>query len=215
MQAEDARQDPTVISMIEPLEKQGGAAARFAHELKVITSGAQAESSAARDEPMVTLEDMSGTATILAMNESYEKYVDLFVANQPLLVTAEVSTGEDKPKLFPQEILRLDDAPRKFTKRIQLRMRSEQLQGSRLEELRSVMEAHKGGVPVYLCLRLPGGEAVWIEPNDRYQVMASRAFEEAVVGMFGEDAVQVKSDNSLPERAQRRWEKRGGGGDDE
>ena len=164
---------------------------------------------------MVTLEDMSGTATILAMNESYEKYVDLFVANQPLLVTAEVSTGEDKPKLFPQEILRLDDAPRKFTKRIQLRMRAEQLQGSRLEELRSVMEAHKGGVPVYLCLRLPGGEAVWIEPNDRYQVMASRAFEEAVVGMFGEDAVQVKSDNSLPERAQRRWEKRGGGGDDE
>jgi DNA polymerase-3 subunit alpha len=164
---------------------------------------------------MVTLEDMTGTATILAMNESYDKYVDLFVANQPLLVTAEVSTGEDKPKLFPQEILRLDDAPRKFTKRIQLRMRADQLQGSRLEDLRSVMEAHKGGVPVYLCLRLPGGEAVWIEPNDRYQVMASRAFEEAVVGMFGEDAVQVKSDNSLPERAQRRWEKRGGGGGDD
>jgi hypothetical protein len=70
-------------------------------------------------------------------------------------------------------------------------------------------------MPLPRVQALPGGEAVWIEPNDRYQVMASRAFEEAVVGMFGEDAVQVKSDNSLPERAQRRWEKRGGGGDDE
>jgi len=162
---------------------------------------------------MVTIEDMTGTATILAMNESYDKYADLFVANQPLLVTAEVSTGEDKPKLFPQEILRLDDAPRKFTKRIQLRLRADQLQGTRLEDLRALIEANKGGVPVYLCLRLPGGESVWIEPNDRYQVVASRTFEESVVGMFGEDAVQVKSDNTLPERAQRRWERRGGGDD--
>lgn len=58
MQVEEARQDPTVIRMIEPLEKQGGAAARFAHELKVITSGAQAESSASQDQPMVALEEM-------------------------------------------------------------------------------------------------------------------------------------------------------------
>ena len=61
---------------------------------------------------------------------------------------------------------------------------------------------------------LPGGEAVWIEPNDRYQVMPSKDFEDAVVGMFGPDAMQVKSDNALPERALRKWERRGGGGDD-
>ncbi len=161
---------------------------------------------------MVTLEDMTGTATILAMNESYDRYADLFVLNQPLLVTAEVSTGEDKPKLFPQEIIRLTDAPKKFTRRIHLRIRSEQLANGKLNDLKALMEANRGGVEVFICIILPGGEAVWIEPNDRYQVMPSKDFEDAVVAMFGSDAVQVKSDNALPERALRKWERRGGGG---
>ena len=180
-----------------------------------LVTGVQKGASKKTGKPyaMVTLEDMTGTATVLAMNESYDKYADLFVANQALLVTAEVSTGEDRPKLFPQEILRLEDAPRKFTKRIHLRVRADQLAGDRLGELKDLIEAHRGGVAVFLCLRMPGGESVWIEPNDRYQVVASKAFEDAVVGMFGEEAYQVKVDNSLPERVQRRWEKRSGGDD--
>jgi hypothetical protein len=54
MQVEQARQDPTIIKMIEPLEKVGGQASRHAHELRVITSGA----STASDRPMVALGDM-------------------------------------------------------------------------------------------------------------------------------------------------------------
>ena len=161
---------------------------------------------------MVTLEDMTGTVTALAMNESYDRYTELFVVNQALLVTAEVSTGEERPKLFPQEILPLDAAPKKFTKRVQLRLRSDQLGDTRLADLKALIEAHSGSVVVYLCIRMPGGESVWIEPNDRYQVTPSREFEAAITGLFGSESYQVKVDNSLPERAPRRWEKRGNGG---
>jgi len=161
---------------------------------------------------MVTLEDMTGTVTALAMNESYDRYADLFVVNQALLVTAEVSTGEERPKLFPQEILPLDAAPKKFTKRVQLRLRSDQLGDPRLADLKALVEAHSGSVVLYLCIRMPGGESVWIEPNDRYQVTPSREFETAITGLFGPESYQVKVDNTLPERAQRRWEKRGNGG---
>ena len=161
---------------------------------------------------MVTLEDMTGTVTALAMNESYDRYVDLFVVNQALLVTAEVSTGEERPKLFPQEILPLDAAPKKFTKRVQLRLKSDQLGDTRLADLKALIEAHSGSVLLYLCIRMPGGESVWIEPNDRYHVTPSREFENAIVALFGPESYQVKVDNALPERAQRRWEKRGSGG---
>jgi DNA polymerase-3 subunit alpha len=161
---------------------------------------------------MVTLEDITGSVTALAMNESYDRHADLFVVNQALLVTAEVSTGEERPKLFPQEILPLDAAPRKFTKRVQLRLRADQLGGTRLEDLRALVEANAGPVPLYLGIRMPGGEVVWIEPDDRFQITPSREFEAAIQGLFGPDAYQAKVDNSLPERAQRRWEKRGNGG---
>ncbi|MCE2826139.1 MAG: DNA polymerase III subunit alpha [Verrucomicrobium sp.] len=161
---------------------------------------------------MVTLEDTTGTVTALAMNESYERYADLFVVNQALLVTAEVSTGEERPKLFPQEILPLDAAPRKFTKRVQLRLRADQLGGTRLNDLRSLVEANAGPVALYLGIRMPGGEVVWIEPDDRFQIAPSREFEKAILELFGPEAYQPKVDNALPERAQRRWEKRGNGG---
>jgi len=161
---------------------------------------------------MVTLEDITGSVTALAMNESYDRHADLFVVNQALLVTAEVSTGEERPKLFPQEILPLDAAPRKFTKRVQLRLRADQLGGTRLQDLRALVEAHAGPVALYLGLRLPGGETVWIEPDDRFQIAPSREFEAAIQGLFGPEAYQPKVDNALPERAQRRWEKRGRGG---
>jgi DNA polymerase-3 subunit alpha len=161
---------------------------------------------------MVTLEDMTGTVTALAMNESYDRYAELFVVNQALLVTAEVSTGEERPKLFPQEILPLDAAPAKFVKRVQLRLRAQQLGGTALTDLRALIEAHPGPVVLYLCIRMPGGESVWIEPDDRHRVAPSREFEKAVNDLFGPEACQMKADNALPERAPRRWERRGQGG---
>ena len=198
------------------IEQLGALANRSMTRVGGLVSAVQKGSSKKTGKPyaMVTLEDMSGTATILAMNEAYDKYGSLFVLNQPLLVTAEVSTGEDKPKLFPQEIMRLEEASRKFIQRFHLRLGVEQLIGTRMEELRAAIEAHKGSVPVFLCLQMPDGASVWIEPNDRYQVEASEAFETAMVQMFGEESVQVKLDNSLPERVQRRWERKSGGGDE-
>ena len=60
---------------------------------------------------LVTLEDLEGSVQLLCMNENYDKFRPLLEANKALLVTGEVNTGEDKPKMFPQEIMPLEDAP--------------------------------------------------------------------------------------------------------
>ena len=76
---------------------------------------------------MVTLEDLEGTVQILCMNENYDKYRELFWRNKAILVVGEVNTGEDRPKIFPQEIMPLDDAPRKYTKQVHLRLNAAHL----------------------------------------------------------------------------------------
>ena len=169
---------------------------------------------------MVTMEDMTGSVTILVMNESYDKYIDLFVPGAPLLVTAEVSTGEDKPKLFPQEIIKLDDAPKKLTKRVHIHVRHDVLNTERLAQLHTLLEQNQGRTALLLCVTMPEGEAVWIEPHDRYNVAVSRNLESQIEAIVGRDSFRVRADNAMPERAQRRWEKRengngGGGGDSE
>src|ERR1019366_5667822 len=52
---------------------------------------------------MVTLEDLEGSVQILVMND-YDKFRPLLEANKAILVIREVSTGEDRPKIFPQDI---------------------------------------------------------------------------------------------------------------
>jgi DNA polymerase-3 subunit alpha len=157
---------------------------------------------------MVTLEDLTGTVQLLAMNENYEKYRELFTLNHALLVTAEVSTGEDKPKLFPQEIMRLDEAPRKLTKQVRLRLNTATLDRAKLETARAVIEAHKGSVPLFLALKLPGGETAFLEPNNHFAVAPSNDLEAALTDAFGPGTYQPIADRSLPERALRKWERK-------
>src|SRR5207253_6538811 len=53
---------------------------------------------------LVTLEDLEGSVQILCMNENYDKYRELLALNKAILVIGEVNTGEERPKIFPQEI---------------------------------------------------------------------------------------------------------------
>jgi DNA polymerase-3 subunit alpha len=165
---------------------------------------------------MVTLEDLKGTMSMLVMNENYDKHRELLVANQPIMVIGEINNSEDKPKIFPQEIFKLDDAPRKFTKQVHLRFTAAATTPAHLEQARTIVEAHRGSCPLFLCISMPGGEAVFIEPHDRFYVMPSRELQRVVEEAFGEGAYHVKVDTSLPERATRSFRRpangNGGGG---
>ncbi|HMJ66562.1 MAG TPA: DNA polymerase III subunit alpha, partial [Candidatus Binatia bacterium] len=157
---------------------------------------------------MVTLEDLQGSMSLLVMNENYDKYRELLAANKAILVIGEVNNDDGKPKIFPQEIMPLEDAPRKFTRQVHLRLQTAQLNPDRLQTVRNLAEAHRGKCPLFLCLMRPAGEIIFIETHERYFVLPSTDLERAVEAELGEDAYYAKVDTSLPERQRPRWEKR-------
>ncbi|MEN9574308.1 MAG: hypothetical protein RL514_2163 [Verrucomicrobiota bacterium] len=160
---------------------------------------------------MVTLEDLEGTFSMLLMNENYDKYRELLVSGKALLVVGEVNNEEDKPKLFPSEIMPLEDAPRKFTKQVHLRLYPAHVDGAKLEAARALVEAHRGKCPLFLCFRYPDAPPLFIETHERYAVAPTLAFQRAVDELLGEDTYYAKVDTSAPERPKRAWERRGGG----
>ncbi len=157
---------------------------------------------------LATLEDLSGSVQVLCLNENYEKFKDLLAPNKPLLVTGEVNLSEDKPKIFPQEIIALEDAPRACTRQVHLRFHSSNMKPGDLEAARDLLAAHPGKCPVFLCMIRSGGEVVFIEAHTRYAVSPSLALQQAVDEKFGEETYYAKADGALPDRAPRRWEKR-------
>ncbi|HVU27714.1 MAG TPA: DNA polymerase III subunit alpha [Verrucomicrobiae bacterium] len=157
---------------------------------------------------MVTLEDLEGSVQLLVMND-YEKFRPLLEVNKAILVIGEVSTGEDKPKIFPQEILPLEDAPKKYTKQVHLRLHTAHFQAEQLDSVRELVAAHSGKCPLFLCFMQPGGEIVFVETNDHFAVMPSQQLQHEADARFGEETYYAKVDTSLPER-QSRWPRKNG-----
>ena len=153
---------------------------------------------------MVTLEDLEGTVQILCMNENYDKYRGLLQLNKAIFVIGEVNTGDERPKIFPMEILPLEDAPKKFTKQVHLRLQAAHLQPEQLESVRNLVVEHSGKCPLFLCFMQPTGEAVFVDVNERYAVTPSLKLQHDADARFGEGTYYVKVDTTLPER-QQRW----------
>jgi DNA polymerase-3 subunit alpha len=166
---------------------------------------------------MVTVEDLEGTMSMLLMNENYDKYSEMLVAGKAVLIIGEVNNDEDKPKLFPQEILPLDDAPRKFTKQVHFRLNTANLNAEKLQAARSICEASAGRVPLFLCLKRPAGEMIFIESHEKYFVTPTRQLQQSVDDLFGEETYYARVDTSLPERQRKPWERKSdnGSSDDE
>ena len=164
---------------------------------------------------MATLEDLEGSVQVLCFNENYDKYRELLVPGKAILVVGEVNVGDDKPKLFPQEIMPLEDAPGRFTRQVHLRLHTAHLRPEQLESVQELIAAHPGKCPLFLCFVRPGGEVIFMEAHERFAVAPSRALQQAADDRFGEETYYAKVDTSLPERAQRRWERRaeGNGGE--
>jgi DNA polymerase-3 subunit alpha len=160
---------------------------------------------------MVTLEDLEGSVQLLVMND-YDKFRPLLEANKAILVIGEVSTGEDKPKIFPQEIMPLENAPKKFTRQVHLRLHTAHLKPDDVEAARELVAAHPGKCPLLLCFMRPGGGTVFVDTNERFNVAPSLELEHAANKLFGEETYYAKVDTSLPEKARRSWEKKNGSG---
>jgi DNA polymerase-3 subunit alpha len=157
---------------------------------------------------LVTLEDLEGAVQVLCMNENYEKYRELLAPNRAILVVGEVNTGDDKPKIFPTEIIPLEDAPKKYTRQVHLRLHTAHLTPEHLDLIRELAAGFSGKCPLFLCLKRPTGEVVFIETHERFSVTPSRELQKAVDELFGEETYYPKVETSPPERAPRQWERK-------
>jgi DNA polymerase-3 subunit alpha len=161
---------------------------------------------------LATLEDLAGAVQVLCLNENYDKYRALLTPNRALLIVGEVNLGDEKPKLFPQEILPLEDAPARFTKQVHLRLHTAHVTGSHLEQIRELVGRFPGKCPLFLCFMRPAGQIVVVETHERYRVAPSLELQRAADDLLGEDTYYAKADPGLPERAPRRWERGGENG---
>ena len=184
------------------------ATTRIGGMIAAVQSGVSKKSN--KPYAMVTLEDLEGSVQVLCVNENWEKYRELLKVNQAVLVSGEINSGDDKPKIFPQEIIPLEDAPRKYTKQVHFRLHTAHLTPDSIQSVFEVASAHPGKCPFLLCLMRPTGETIFIEAHERYSVLPSLKLQKAADERFGEETYYAKVDQTPPTPIQRfRSEPRG------
>ena len=109
------------------------------------------------------------------------------------------------------DVFPLDDAPRKFTKQVHLRLKTETLQPDAMDGVRELAETHPGKIPLLLCLRQPGGESVFVEADERFNVTPGLALAADANECFGDATYYPKVDSTLPEPQRRRYAKKNNG----
>ncbi|MEC8973402.1 MAG: OB-fold nucleic acid binding domain-containing protein, partial [Verrucomicrobiota bacterium] len=157
---------------------------------------------------IATIEDLKDSFQVLCMNENYDKYQELLLENKTVLVIGEANNSENTPKIFPQEIIPLDDAPAKFTQQVQFRLNGSELGPEKMDEILGLATSHPGRCPLYLCIQQQDSRLVFIDTSDKHFVRPSEQLRVEVNEMLGPDSYYAKVDTALPEPAKRQWQRK-------
>jgi DNA polymerase III subunit alpha len=171
---------------------------------------------------IMTLEDLDGAIETLVFPEAYARCAMNLRADVAVFVCGTVNLREDKPRIFADQIIPLDEVPKRFTKAIHIRLPAETTAETVLTRVQKVLQHHKGDCPVFFCFMYPDGKLVFMETHDRFAVAPSDALVQELENILGEDTVWLKVDteklncaaNGNPERfrGKRRGNGRGNGG---
>ena len=121
----------------------------------------------------------------------------------------------NKPKIFPQEIMPLEDAPARYTKQVHLRLHTAHLQPEQLDAVRTLIAAIPANARCFSVFSgRPAKSSSWKRTSG-----ICRPFAGAAAGrddrLLGQDTYYAKVDTTLPERQPRRWERKTGSAEDE
>jgi DNA polymerase-3 subunit alpha len=143
---------------------------------------------------IINLEDLDGTVEALAFSEAYTKYTANIQPDAAVYICGTVNRREEPPKIYADQVLKLDDVPRRFTKAVHIRIPVANANDSQLEQIRDILRQHKGACPVIICFIYPDGRLVFMETDDFFAVTPSADLIAKIESLIGEETVYLKVD---------------------
>jgi len=103
------------------------------------------------------IEDLQGQAEVVIFSEVLENFADLVVEDSVVFVKGKVACKREKPNVFAEELIPLDQVTDKLAARVRIRLNAEEVTTSRVAEIRSICQHHRGKSPVYVSVRTDRG----------------------------------------------------------
>lgn len=144
------------------------------------------------------IEDASGRVKAKLRGDRIDTYAHLLTSGEPVLVSGKVSfpmsdepDEEKEPTLLVDSVAPLAEAVLEATRSMQIRLDSDKVARSQLEQLRELLARCPGSCPVDLVLGLPDGAEATLELTN-LRVTPSDAVLSGLERMFGDTVAELR-----------------------
>ncbi|HEX9780767.1 MAG TPA: DNA polymerase III subunit alpha, partial [bacterium] len=137
------------------------------------------------------LEDLDGDVEVLVFPGMYAQLAPQLNANAVVFVEGRIAIREARPRLIAQQIVPLEQAFGKLSRALELTLKRQGVAPAMLEQLKSLLGAHPGRVPVTLRIELPDEPSTRLKLSESYQVEPTLALMDELRKLLGEQAITL------------------------
>ncbi len=123
----------------------------------------------------VTLEDMSGSASLLVWPNTLVETVQYLESNEALFIKGKIDRDETDVKVIVDDIMPIKAAKEKFTNVIHLNLQVVGLEDTVLADLKQLAASHRGNSKLVLHFTFPDRKRMQVNASDRYKVAANES----------------------------------------
>jgi len=154
----------------------------------------------------IQLEDKSGRMEIMLFSDLYQKYGEMLVKGEPLVISGQMDTmQEDRIKVRPYEILTLAQACKDYVKEVHLFLGRDKCTPEEFKSLKEQISVQRGDAVFCLEIAGPSGGSALLEVNDNYRIQPSLELFNEWRTVFGKNAVKLRAKEPGTPPKQRRW----------
>lgn len=109
---------------------------------------------------ILSLEDLESFVEVLVFPRTYRKAPELAREDQLIFIQGRLNRREEEPKIIAEELIPMDKVKEKFTKKVLIRIFSEDAVPDKIKSLKESMARYNGKTPVYIDVVSPEGRRV-------------------------------------------------------
>jgi len=132
-------------------------------------------------------EDLAGKTSCIIFPEDYEKHQELVRKDSIVFVRGQVDRRREEPSLRVSDVYTLEEGQLALTQAVVLRLHEVGLDDELMDNLRKVLAAHPGTVPIYIELVSRTHGRTILRAGDSLRVSANAAFQHDVEALLGEE----------------------------
>lgn len=140
---------------------------------------------------IATLEDMESAVQIIIFPKTYEKYESLVFSTEPVMITGKLEVEDETTiKIFVEEIKTLNEARKKSISAIHINIDPIGLDDSIFNQLKNVLEEHKGACPIYFHVDLKKDDEKIVRAHRTFNIQPTDDLIKKLNNLIGDNCVR-------------------------